>query len=97
MFPDLAPCPGDERHLSYYICADDAFPLKGNIMKSYGYKVMMVERRIYNYRISRARRVVENALGTMANRFRMFHTRIGLELADVMTSIVDFVVQVIMG
>ena len=23
MFPDLAPCPGDERHLSYYICADE--------------------------------------------------------------------------
>ena len=33
MFPDQAPCPGDERHLSYYICADDAFPLKRNIMK----------------------------------------------------------------
>ena len=66
-------------------------------MQAYSYKDMTVERRVYNYRISRARRVVENAFGTMANRFRVFHTRIGLELADVMTYIVDFVVQVIMG
>ena len=83
MFPDPAPCPGDERPLSYYICADDAFPLQENIMKPYSYKDMMVERRVYNYRISRARRVVENAFGIMANRFRVFHTRIGLEPAKV--------------
>ena len=58
--------------LPYVIVADDAFPLKQNLVKPYPLRNLSLESRITNYRISRARRISENAFGIMANRFRVF-------------------------
>ena len=79
MFPDAAPCPGDQRPLQYYIVTDDAFPLQDNMMKPFSHKDMIHQHRIFNCRLSRARRVVENAFGILSNRFRVFFTKIALE------------------
>ena len=60
------------------LVADDAFPLRENIQKPYAQKGLTREKRLYNYRLSRARRIVENAFRILANRFRVFMTPIGL-------------------
>jgi len=67
----------------FVIVADDAFPLKRYIMKPYGSKNLSSKQRIYNYRLSRARRVVENAFGIMCKRFRVFGKAILLSPAKV--------------
>lgn len=57
----------------YVFVADDAFPLTENIMKPYSTDIEKGSpRRIFNYRLSRARRIVENAFGIMASVFRVF-------------------------
>ncbi|XP_065069253.1 putative nuclease HARBI1 [Rhopilema esculentum] len=63
----------------YHIIGDDAFPLRNDIMKPFPFRQLLHEQHIFNYRLSRARRVVENAFGIMANRFRVMLTKIMLE------------------
>ena len=62
----------------YFLVGDEAFPLKTWLMKPVPRRQLTMNQRIYNYRISRARRVVENAFGIMANKWRCLLYRIAL-------------------
>ncbi|XP_056464817.1 uncharacterized protein LOC130404196 [Gadus chalcogrammus] len=77
--PDPAPLSGPELLSPYTIVADEAFPLKEYILKPYSSRGLTQEQRIFNYRLSRARRVVENAFGILANHWRVFTTKIHLQ------------------
>nr|CAH7733261.1 unnamed protein product [Callosobruchus chinensis] len=54
--------------------SDEAFPLNNNFMKPYPRSNLNTQRRIFNYRLSRSRRVVECAFGILSNKWRIFHT-----------------------
>lgn len=70
-----APCtlPGGDVELPYVLVGDDAFAMGEHLMKPYAHKNLSGVERIFNYRLSRARRTIENAYGILAARFRIFH------------------------
>ena len=68
----------------HVIVADDAFPLKTYMMKPYSTnKPLSSEEKVFNYRLSRARRIVENAFGILTWRFQIFQRPINLQITTV--------------
>ncbi|CAN7983390.1 unnamed protein product [Ixodes hexagonus] len=65
---------GSVGSMPFFFVGDEAFPLRTYLMRPYPRKSQFEQthqRRIFNYRLSRARRVVENTFGIMAQRWRI--------------------------
>jgi hypothetical protein len=73
--PEGRPLPGDEngRMVPFYVVADEAFGLSKHVLRPYAKKNLSVPKRIFNYRHSRARRLVECTFGILVNKWRIFH------------------------
>ena len=77
--PSAREIPGTNIYTPMMFVADDAYPLRPNIMKPFSCRGLCASERIFNYRLSRARRVVENSFGILVNRFRILRHTIQME------------------
>ncbi|KAM3966299.1 LOW QUALITY PROTEIN: uncharacterized protein ACR2FA_012601 [Aphomia sociella] len=70
--------------LPYVFVANDAFPLRTDMLKPFRQADLHSrKRKIFNYRLSRARHIVVNTFGILASWFRIYHTEINLEPKNV--------------
>jgi hypothetical protein len=61
--------------LPYYIVGDEAFPLSSYLMTPYpgsGSENLTYSQEIFNYRLGRARRIIDNAFGILSARWRIY-------------------------
>ena len=77
-YPEDADLPHTSTKIPFVVVGDEAFPLRKNLMRRYPGTGLSRGQRIFNYRLSRARRTVENAFGIMSTRFRVFRRQSAL-------------------
>lgn len=78
--PEDKPLPGMDESMPYVLLADNAFPLQKHILKPYPSRNLTHDEQIFNYRLSKGRRIVENSFGILANRFRVLLSTIYLSV-----------------
>ncbi|XP_070388856.1 uncharacterized protein [Dermacentor albipictus] len=86
--PSLGLLPGTTTALPHVFVGDEAFQLRKDFMRPFPSKQLEDERRVFNYRLSRARRCAENAFGITAARWRIL-----LRTINLLPTNVDFVVK----
>lgn len=72
-----------EKLLPYVFVGDEAFALRRDFLKPFNRKQLDSNKRVFNYRLSRSRRIIENVFGILAARFRIFHTAINMKLENI--------------
>uniref|UniRef100_A0A8C5LZJ8 DDE Tnp4 domain-containing protein n=1 Tax=Leptobrachium leishanense TaxID=445787 RepID=A0A8C5LZJ8_9ANUR len=71
--PRPAPLPGSDVAVPYAFVGDKAFGLSTHLLRPYSGTHLNVKKRVFNYRLSRARRYVECTFGILSNKWRIFH------------------------
>uniref|UniRef100_A0A673LCF8 DDE Tnp4 domain-containing protein n=1 Tax=Sinocyclocheilus rhinocerous TaxID=307959 RepID=A0A673LCF8_9TELE len=75
-------------NVPFVMVGDAAFPLKPFLMRPYPGANLTFKKRIFNYRLSRARMVVENAFGILSAKRRIFLNRINMQPKNVDTLVI---------
>lgn len=79
--PRKQPLPGTEGpNMPFTFIGDEAFSLSEHIMRPFSGKVLSDKQRIFNYRLSRARRNIESSFGILSNKWKIFQKPINVDL-----------------
>ncbi|XP_070392388.1 uncharacterized protein [Dermacentor albipictus] len=81
--PRAAKLPGSERVCPHVFVGDEAFQLRPDFMRPLPGTRTKAEEIIFNYRLSRARRCIENAFGILVSRWRIYERQMNLQPENV--------------
>jgi hypothetical protein len=70
---------GTEEALPFMFVGDEGFGQSEFILRPFSGKFLSVEKRVFNYRLSRARRFIECTFGILANKWRIFHRPLNVD------------------
>nr|CAI5821389.1 unnamed protein product [Callosobruchus analis] len=72
--------PGIEHSLPFAFVGDEAFGLSPHLLRPYSGKQLASNKRVFNYRLSRARRYIECTFGIMSNKWRILHRSMDVDI-----------------
>ncbi|KAK5647968.1 hypothetical protein RI129_002860 [Pyrocoelia pectoralis] len=72
--PEQLPENENGPNIPYFLCGDEAFPLSKYFMRPYPKRVLTNKKRIFNYRLSRARKSIECTFGMLVSKFTVFES-----------------------
>ncbi|XP_064475468.1 uncharacterized protein LOC135389338 [Ornithodoros turicata] len=75
--------PGSSLEAPYVFVGDEAFQLRPDFLRPFPGADLDDTKRVYNIRLSHARRCVENAFGILASRWRIFRRPINVKVENV--------------
>lgn len=78
-FPPPQALPGRQKTVPFVLVGDDAFALRPNLMKPFPGQQLFPAKKVFNYRLSRCRRTIENTFGIMSAIWRVLHAPINLD------------------
>ncbi|XP_077111117.1 uncharacterized protein LOC143766979 [Ranitomeya variabilis] len=82
--PPARPLPGtNDPALEYVFVGDEAFQLSPHLLKPYSSRNLNHTKRVFNYRLTRARRVVECSFGILTAKWRVLLTAIKLKTTTI--------------
>ena len=70
--PSDRPLSGTRPNVPHFFVGNEGFSVNRNILRPFGGSNLSVKKRVYNYRLCRARKNVECAFGILSNKWRIF-------------------------
>ncbi|CAK1593449.1 unnamed protein product [Parnassius mnemosyne] len=80
--PSAKPLPNTTEPMPYVLIGDGAFGISNKVLRPYVRSNMTHKKKIFNYRLSRARRYIESTFGIMSNKFKIFQRSINHSLPN---------------
>ncbi|GFU25908.1 protein ALP1-like [Trichonephila clavipes] len=67
-------------NIEYVFVADEAFGLSKHMMRPFAGNSLTTKQKVFNKRLSRARRFIDCSFGILANKWRIFHRPLNVEV-----------------